>query len=133
MFYLETRLDDGHLNNIQMVRLKNKLGTRQLPTAELLLSGTKAYLVGEVGKGVSTISDMLTMSRMYNSLFASSATRRFVLCLCIGAVSVDAYLDSFNVLFNMRSNTRLLIGRGVGGAPLRHSVFYTLIGIYDTA
>ena len=107
MFYLETRLDDGHLNNIQMVRLKNKLGTRQLPTAELLLSGTKAYLVGEVGKGVSTISDMLTMSRMYNSLFASSATRRFVLCLCI-----DARLDSFNVLFNMRSNTRLLIGRG---------------------
>ncbi len=28
-----------------MQRLKNKLGTRQLPTAELLLDGTKAYLV----------------------------------------------------------------------------------------
>lgn len=77
MFYLETRLEDGQLNNIQIVKLKNKLGTRQLPTAELLLTGTIAHLVGDVGRGVSTISDMLTVSRMYNSVFASSATRRF--------------------------------------------------------
>lgn len=76
MFYLETRQTDGKLNNIQIVKLKNKLGTRQLPTAELLLTGTKALLIGDVGKGVATIADMLTITRMYNTLFASSATRR---------------------------------------------------------
>ena len=46
MFYLETHTADGALNNMEVVRLKDKLGTRQLPTAELLLDGTKAYRVG---------------------------------------------------------------------------------------
>ena len=45
MFYVEVRDADGNLNNIQVQRLKDKLGTRQVPTAELLLSGTKAYQV----------------------------------------------------------------------------------------
>ena len=45
MFYLETRDPEGNLNNIEVQRLKDKLGTRQVPTAELLLDGTKAYRV----------------------------------------------------------------------------------------
>jgi len=45
MFYLETRDQDGNLNNLEVQRLKDKLGTRQLPTAELLLDGTRAYRV----------------------------------------------------------------------------------------
>lgn len=77
MFYIENRKTDGTLNNMQIVKLKNKLGTRQLPTAELLLSGTKAHLVGQIGKGVATISHMLSISRIYNCLFASSSTRRY--------------------------------------------------------
>ena len=40
MFYLRVRDDDGNLNGIDIVRLKEKLGTRQLPTAELLLEST---------------------------------------------------------------------------------------------
>lgn len=45
MFYAKTRKEDGSLNSIEVHKLKNKLGTRQLPTAELLLDGTKAYRV----------------------------------------------------------------------------------------
>jgi alkylation response protein AidB-like acyl-CoA dehydrogenase len=45
LFYLETRDKHGHLNNIQIQRLKNKLGTRQLPTGEMLLDGTWAHKV----------------------------------------------------------------------------------------
>ncbi len=47
MFFLNTRNSDGALNNIEVHKLKNKLGTRQLPTAELLLDGTLAYRVIE--------------------------------------------------------------------------------------
>ena len=47
LFYLEVRQEDGSLNNIELVQLKNKLGTRQLPTAELLLDGSVAYKVNE--------------------------------------------------------------------------------------
>lgn len=89
MFYLETRNTDGNLNGIQIIKLKNKLGTRQLPTAELLLDGTRARLIGEVGRGVATISDMLTISRMYNSIFAASATRRSA-CV-IGHINFSFY------------------------------------------
>ena len=45
MFYLETRDESGKLNNMQIIRLKDKLGTRQLPTAELLLDGVVAHKV----------------------------------------------------------------------------------------
>jgi alkylation response protein AidB-like acyl-CoA dehydrogenase len=47
MFFLNTRNSDGSLNNIEVHKLKNKLGTRQLPTAELLLDGTLAYQVNQ--------------------------------------------------------------------------------------
>lgn len=45
MFYLETRKTDGSLNGIEIQKLKDKLGTKQVPTAELLLDGTVAHLV----------------------------------------------------------------------------------------
>lgn len=45
MFYAEVRDEEGRLNNIEIQRLKDKLGTRQLPTAELLLDGMKAVKV----------------------------------------------------------------------------------------
>ena len=59
----------------QVMKMKNKLGTRQLPTAELLLDGCKAELMGEEGKGVANISNMLTITRLHNTLAAVSAMR----------------------------------------------------------
>lgn len=78
MFYARIRNDDGELNNIEIVRLKDKLGTRQLPTAELVLKGTEASLVGEESKGVKEISNMLTVTRLYNSATAVGVMRRIV-------------------------------------------------------
>ncbi len=45
MFFLTLRDENKELNGIEIHKLKNKLGTRQLPTAELLLDGTQAYRV----------------------------------------------------------------------------------------
>ena len=45
MFFAKVRKEDGSLNGIEMQKLKNKLGTRQLPTAELLLDGMQAFRV----------------------------------------------------------------------------------------
>ena len=55
--------------------MKNKLGTRQLPTAELLLDGTEAVMVGEEGRGIASIASMLTITRMHNTLSAVGAMR----------------------------------------------------------
>ena len=48
--------------------MKNKLGTRQLPTAELLLDGCEARLMGEEGRGVANIANMLTITRLHNTM-----------------------------------------------------------------
>lgn len=46
LFYAEvSRHEDGRLKGIEVQRLKDKLGTRQMPTAELLLNGLQAHRV----------------------------------------------------------------------------------------
>ncbi|XP_066293808.1 acyl-CoA dehydrogenase family member 11-like [Branchiostoma lanceolatum] len=78
LFYLETRDSNGQLNNIQVQRLKNKLGTKQLPTGELLLDGAVAHKISDEGRGVAAIANMLTISRIHNSLMASGCARRLL-------------------------------------------------------
>lgn len=76
LFYLPIRHEDGSLNGIEVEALKDKLGTRALPTAQLLLTGVKAKLVGEKGKGVKTISTLFNITRIYNTISAVSYIRR---------------------------------------------------------
>jgi putative acyl-CoA dehydrogenase len=76
LFYLELRNEKGELQNIQINRLKDKLGTKALPTAELTLTGTPATLVGEVGKGVKTIATLFNVTRLYNACCAVGYMRR---------------------------------------------------------
>ncbi|XP_060085995.1 acyl-CoA dehydrogenase family member 11-like [Ylistrum balloti] len=78
LFYVEVHNVDGSLNNIQIQKLKNKLGTKQVPTAELLLDGTVAHKVSDEGRGVASISSMLTLSRIHNALASASSMRRMV-------------------------------------------------------
>jgi putative acyl-CoA dehydrogenase len=70
LFYLELRDEHGELRNIRIHRLKDKLGTKALPTAELSLEGTPGVLVGEVGEGVKKVASMLNITRLYNSVTA---------------------------------------------------------------
>lgn len=76
MFYLELRDAAGALDGIEILRLKEKLGTRALPTAELRLAGVPARLVGEPGRGVATIATMLNITRLYNACCASGYLAR---------------------------------------------------------
>lgn len=46
LFFAEVRRnEEGQLKGIEVQRLKDKLGTRQMPTAELLLDGLPAHRV----------------------------------------------------------------------------------------
>lgn len=76
LFYLETCDRSGRLNQIEIHRLKDKLGTKALPTAELTLQGTPARLVGEPGRGVPTITTLVNVTRLYNAVCAVSSMRR---------------------------------------------------------
>lgn len=76
LFLLELRDAQGRLNNIFVHRLKDKLGTRALPTAELTLKGTPAIRIGPPGHGVRTIRTVLNITRLYNAVCAVSYMRR---------------------------------------------------------
>ena len=82
LFRIHRHLDDGSRNAIVVRRLKDKLGTRALPTAELELQGALAFPVGDPldGAGVRRISTMLNITRIHNALGATSAIARGLAC-----------------------------------------------------
>ncbi|OJD20732.1 hypothetical protein ACJ73_07934 [Blastomyces percursus] len=57
---------ETELNGVRIQRLKNKLGTKTLPTAELELKGMRGYLIGKEGDGVREISTILNITRVHN-------------------------------------------------------------------
>ena len=69
-FFAPTRLENLAFNGIGMQRLKNKLGTRSLPTAELELKGMRAHLLGQQGQGVRQIATVLNITRVHNAVAA---------------------------------------------------------------
>jgi len=78
VFLVTMRDRDGSLRNIRVERLKDKLGTRALPTAELTLEGTPARLIGGTGDGIKKISTLFNITRVYNAVAAVSGMRRAI-------------------------------------------------------
>lgn len=76
LYYIEPRDAEGRLQNIVVDRLKDKLGSRKLPTAELTLCGAPARLVGEARRGVRMIAPVLNQTRVWNAMAALSYLRR---------------------------------------------------------
>ncbi|EOA97695.1 Protein aidB, partial [Anas platyrhynchos] len=78
LFFLKVRDEDKKLNNIRVQRLKDKLGTRQMATAELWLDGAEAELISAEGRGVASISNMLNITRIHNVIGAVASMRRMI-------------------------------------------------------
>jgi hypothetical protein len=57
-------------------RLKDKVGTRSLPTAEMTLTGARGWLLGDEGSGLSNlVRIVLTTSRFWNAMAAAGTLR----------------------------------------------------------
>lgn len=76
LFYVKLRDEEGCLQNIRIDRLKDKLGTRKLPTAEITLEGTPATLVGDLENGIRQIAPMLNITRAWNAVCSVALMRR---------------------------------------------------------
>jgi alkylation response protein AidB-like acyl-CoA dehydrogenase len=100
LFQMELRDEMGALRGIEVHRLKDKLGTRALPTAELSMRGTPATMVGAEGQGVRTVATMLNITRLYNACCAVAGMRRAV------ALAVDY------------AHRRVAFGRPIADQPL---------------
>lgn len=63
-------------NGIQIHRLKTKMGTKELPTAEVELRNVRAHLIGPKDRGIATIALLLNVTRTHNFITALSCLRR---------------------------------------------------------
>lgn len=78
LFLMPRLRPDGTPNDYQILRLKDKLGTRSMASGEISLNGASAYLIGEVGRGFQQMADMINLSRLSNGVRAAGLMRRAV-------------------------------------------------------
>ncbi|MGW5106367.1 acyl-CoA dehydrogenase family protein [Nocardia sp. NPDC004123] len=77
-FLVPRVLEDGTRNNIRLMRLKDKLGNRSNPSAEIEYENAVAWRIGDEGRGVPTIIKMVNMTRLDCLIGAASGMRRGV-------------------------------------------------------
>jgi putative acyl-CoA dehydrogenase len=66
---------DGSKNPMQLVRLKNKLGNQSNASSEVEFRGAFGWLIGEPGKGIQTIIEMVALTR-FDCVVGSTAIQR---------------------------------------------------------
>jgi putative acyl-CoA dehydrogenase len=69
-------LFEGRDPGFRIQRLKDKLGTRSLPSSEVEFNGVRGRLIGEEGRGVATIIRMVNHTRL-DCLLGSAASMRW--------------------------------------------------------
>jgi putative acyl-CoA dehydrogenase len=77
-FLMPRRLADGAKNGFRLMRLKDKLGDWSNASSEVELDGAWAYRVGEEGRGVAVIIEMVMLTRL-DCMLGSAAEMRMAL------------------------------------------------------
>jgi putative acyl-CoA dehydrogenase len=75
-FLLPRITAEGELNGLRLVRLKDKLGNRSNASSEVEFDRARAFLVGEEGRGIATIIDMVTLTRLDCAVSSSGLMRQ---------------------------------------------------------
>ena len=78
LFYVETMNDKQRKPELIIDRLKDKLGTHELPTAEIHLDGLPAWPLGELAGGVRQVAPMLNVTRTWNAICAVASMARAI-------------------------------------------------------
>ena len=75
-FFLPRWTPDGQPNGFHLQRLKSKLGNRSNASSEVEFHGAWARLVGEEGRGVATIIEMVQHTRLDCTMGSAALMRR---------------------------------------------------------
>jgi len=81
-FLLPRWRPDGSKNPLQVLRLKRKMGNASNASSETELRGALAWMVGEEGRGVRTIIEMVAMTR-FDCMIGSTGGQRMALTQAI--------------------------------------------------
>jgi putative acyl-CoA dehydrogenase len=107
-FLLPRVLPDGTRNALRLQRLKDKLGNRSNASAEVEFDGAVAWLVGLPGRGIATIIEMVSATRL-DCVLGSAAQMRQA---CVTAAGYAGVRQAF--------------GMALGDHPLMRSVIADL-------
>lgn len=98
LYLVPAFLEDGSRNQIRMRRLKDKLGTRSVPTGEVIFDRTYAYEVAGPGGGINQMMDMVNVSRLGVALMGAGIARRVTAEAALYASEREAFgkrIDSY--------------------------------------
>src|SRR5262249_26451810 len=110
VFLVPRVLPDGRLNSISFRRLKDKLGTRSLPTAEIDFQRATGYAIGDTGDGFKTLMNyVINVSRVHNAMGACGFLHR-------------AFLEARNY-----ARQRVAFGRALISYPLIQETLINLL------
>ena len=109
---------DGSRNALQIMRLKNKMGNVSNASSETELRGALAWMVGEEGRGVRTIIEMVSMTR-FDCMIGSSAGMRM-------AVSQALHHCHLRSAFGRRLNEQPLMQNVLADLALESEAALTL-------
>ncbi len=76
LYLVPLRLGDGRQNPMRFRRLKEKLGTRGIATAEVELTDTWGYEIAAPPRGLKLMMEALGFSRLHNAFAAAGLQRR---------------------------------------------------------
>jgi alkylation response protein AidB-like acyl-CoA dehydrogenase len=77
LFLVPRRKEDGQLN-YQIRRLKDKIATRSVPTGEIELRHSEAWLLGQPEQGIYLILEVLNLSRVANCMGSVALAQRAI-------------------------------------------------------
>lgn len=77
LFLVPRWREDGSLN-VFIRRLKDKIGTRSVPTGEIELRDSEAYLLGQSEHGIYLILETLNLSRVANNIGSVALMQRSI-------------------------------------------------------
>ncbi len=75
LFLVPRHRRDGALNYF-IRRMKDKIATRSVPTGEVELRDSEAYLLGSTGSGIHLILEVVNLSRVANSVVSVALAQR---------------------------------------------------------
>jgi acyl-CoA dehydrogenase len=119
IFMVEKYLPSGEKNPMDIIRLKDKLGVRSMASAEIMLTDTIGKMAGEEFEGFKVMTEMINLSRLYNSVAALSCARRAL---------IEAYqFLSFRELFGKNALEHALIRTKLTELSALHTANFYLV------
>ncbi|MBO0849913.1 MAG: acyl-CoA dehydrogenase family protein, partial [Pseudonocardia sp.] len=126
-FVLPRVLPDGARNGIQVVRLKDKLGNRSNASAELEYTDAVGWRLGDEGRGVRTIIDMVSATRL-DCVLGSAALMRIALSEAAHHV---AHRSAFGALLADQPLMRSVVGELAAESEASTRLAFRLAGAAD--